>query len=518
MGYVDDESAQMSARFGRALMIAWFRRALPLAFTLIALAPTVSNAHVGSPDVIFDGKAGPYDIRVIVRVPAVVPGLADVVVRVLRGDESRVLIRPVFWRAGVAGAPAADVAKPVSAGSKLYAGQLWLMARGAYSVYVTVEGNDGSGTVVVPLVSVATARLGMSAGLAVALAALGILLIGGLITLVYAGAGESVVEPGRPMDDRRRQRARLITIVAAPVMALILFGGAKWWQSVDATYKTRMYQPLPTYADVVRLAGHPGLRFGVLDQHGNHVSLDPLIPDHGKLMHLFVIDSADMRSFAHLHPQQEGDFYTVLPPLAPGAYRLFGDVTFETGLTQTLTGTVQISRDDSLLASRTQGFDRDDAWINSAGAKRVDHAATIDTLADGSTMEWLPDSTNIRPGGETTLRFRVNDPSGSLATLEPYLGMSAHAVIARTDGSVFIHLHPAGTISFAAQQVFALRDRGDTTAKGRLQFTKDSMPHMPPITGEFSFPYIFPRSGAYRIWVQVRRNERVLTGVFDVEA
>src|SRR4029077_4904417 len=150
----------------------------------------------------------------------------------------------------------------------------------------------------VPLVSLATARLGMSAGLAVVLAALGIVLVGGLITLVYAGAGESVVEPGRQMDDRRRRRARLITIVAAPVTALILFGGAKWWQSVDATYKARMYQPLPTYAEVVRQTdGPPGLRFGVLDQHGNHVGLDPLIPDHGKLMHLFVIDSADMRSF-----------------------------------------------------------------------------------------------------------------------------------------------------------------------------------------------------------------------------
>jgi hypothetical protein len=451
-----------------------------------------------------------------VRVPSVVPGLADVVVRVLQGDESRVLIRPVYWRAGLAGAPSADVAKPVSGASKLYTGQLWLMARGAYSVYVTVEGKDGNGTVAVPLASLATARLGMSTGLAVLLAALGLVLVAALVTLVYAGAGESVVEPGRPMDERRRRRARTIAAVAAPVIAMILLGGAKWWQSVDTTYKTRMYRPLPTHADVVRNPGRPpGLYFEVVDSNGTHTVLD-LIPDHGKLMHLFVIDSASMTSFAHLHPQQRGGFYTLLPPLAPGAYRLFGDITYETGLTQTLTGTVHISHEDSVLASRTRGFDRDDAWTSDAGAKRADHTATIDTLADGSTMEWLPDSTNIRPGSETTLRFRVNDPSGSLAALQPYLGMSAHAVIARTDGSVFIHLHPAGTISFAAQQVFALRDRGDTTKTGRLKFVSDSMPQMPRMSGEFAFPYIFPRSGMYRIWVQVRRNERVLTGVFYV--
>ncbi|HKW49650.1 MAG TPA: hypothetical protein VJN70_19490, partial [Gemmatimonadaceae bacterium] len=434
-------------------MIARVQRALMLALTLIALAPSVSDAHVGSPDVIFDGKAGPYDVRVIVKVPPVVPGLADVIVRVLRGDEHRVLIRPVFWRAGVAGAPSADLAKPVSGASKLYAGQLWLMARGAYSVYVTVEGKDGNGTVAVPLVSLATARLGMSGGLAALLATLGILLVGGLITLVYAGAGESVVEPGRPMDERRRRRARIITIIAAPVMAMILFGGAKWWQSVDARYKTRMYHPLPTHAEVVfRFDRTPELRFGVVDSSGRHMSLESLIPDHGKLMHLFVIDSARMMSFAHLHPQYRGDFAALLPPLASGAYRLFGDVTYETGLTQTLTGIVHISSDDSALASRTRGFDRDDAWIDRGGATRADHAATIDTLADGSTMQWLADSTNIRAGSETTLRFQVRDPAGSLATLEPYLGMSAHAVIARTDGSVFIHLHPAGTISLAAQR------------------------------------------------------------------
>jgi hypothetical protein len=217
-----------------------------------------------------------------------------------------------------------------------------------------------------------------------------------------------------------------------------------------------------------------------------------------------------------LHPQYTGAFSSLLPPLAPGAYRLFGDVTFETGLTLTLTGNVHISRDDSVLASRTQGFDPDDAWIDAAGAKRVEHGATIDTLADGSTIAWLPDSANVSAGRITTLRFRVNDPSGRLATLEPYLGMSAHAVILRSDASVFIHLHPAGTISYAAQEAFALRDRGDTTARGRLELTHRSMASMPPVSGEFSFPYVFPRSGTYRIWVQVRRNERVLTGVFDV--
>ena len=498
-------------------MIVRTLQATALALLLVIAAPSLLDAHVGSPDVIFDGKAGPYDVRVIVRVPMVVPGLADVGVRVLNADARRVLIRPVFWRAGVAGSPSPDAAKPVAGATRMYAGQLWLMARGAYSVYVTVEGAAGTGTVTVPVMSVATGRLRMSTGLGVLLGALGVLLAAGLITIVYAGAGESVVAAGQSIDAKRQRRARTIAIIATPVVALAIFGGAKWWSNVDRLYQTRMYRPLATHASIARQADRSILLFEVVDSTGHALTLDPIVPDHGKLMHLFMIDSATMTSFAHLHPvfDETAMFSTTLPPLPPGRYRLFGDVTFETGQARTLTGSVTVTRDDSLLASSAR-IDDDDGWINAAGVERRGGSSTVDTLADGSTMEWLADANPIRAGTEATLRFRVLDRGGVIASLEPYLGMPAHAVVARTDGSVFIHLHTAGTISFAAQQVFALRDRGDTTAKGRLRLPSDSMPHAMPMTGEFSFPYIFPHAGSYRIWVQVRHGGRVLTGVFDV--
>jgi hypothetical protein len=479
---------------------------------LFVLAPTVSAAHVGSPDVIYDGKAGPYDVRVIVKVPTVVPGLAEVTVRVLHGARD-VHIRPVFWRTGLAGSPSADVAKPVAGASNLYSGQLWLMARGAYSVYVTVDGPSGSGTASVPVMSVATGRLAMGDGLRLILVALGALLVAGLITIAYVAAGEGVVEPGVDLDRPHRRRARLVACIAAPVVALALFGGAKWWQSVDRVYQTRMYHPLPTRASISR---DGTLRLEVMDSTGKQLTLDPLVPDHGKLMHLFVIDSATMTSFAHLHPMfnDTGAFATPLPPLAPGRYRLFGDITTETGQTRTLTGVVSLTKEDSIRASAERP-DADDAWIASAGAARHGTAATIDTLSDGSTMEWLADSSAIRPGRDATLRFRVRDAGGAAVTLEPYLGMVAHAVIARNDGSVFVHLHPEGTVSMAAQNVFASRDRGDTTAAGRLRVTSAVM-LATSMNGEFSVPYIFPSTGTYRIWVQVRRNGRVLTGVHNL--
>ena len=493
-------------------MMVRLGRRVALALLGVVGAPALSLAHVGSPDVIFDGKAGPYDVRVIVRVPSVVPGLAEVNVRLLHGEAATVRIRPVFWRTGASGSPSADVAKPVQGAPGLYTGQLWLMARGAYSVYVTVQGPSGTGTASVPVMSVATGRLGMSAGLSAILVALGVLLVAGLITIVYAATGESVVEPGRAVPAAGRRRARIVGIIAVPVMAIVLFGGARWWQVVDESYQQRMYRPYVARASVAREARKPVLRL--------EATLDPLIPDHGKLMHLFVIDSARMTGFAHLHPSavDSSTFSAVLPPLPPGSYRLYGDVTFETGQTNTLLGAVRLTSADSAAAVAAGPTDPDDAWRVAGGVPRRDHIASLDTLEDGSTMEWLADPTRVRPGEDVTLRFRVRAPGGASATLEPYLGMAAHAVIARTDGSVFVHLHPAGTVSMAAQEVFALRDRGDTTPTGHLRVPNDDsmMQHAMRVPDEVSFPYVFPRSGTYRLWVQVRRAGRVLTGVFDL--
>jgi hypothetical protein len=50
-------------------------------FAALILA-AMSMAHVGSPDTFFGGRAGPYDVRISVRLPGVIPGRAQVTVRV----------------------------------------------------------------------------------------------------------------------------------------------------------------------------------------------------------------------------------------------------------------------------------------------------------------------------------------------------------------------------------------------------------------------------------------------------
>jgi len=86
------------------------------------------------------------------------------------------------------------------------------------------------------------------------------------------------------------------------------------------------------------------------------------------------------------------------------------------------------------------------------------------------------------------------------------MGMAAHLVVTTHDGSVFAHLHPAGSVSMAAMQKFADGASADPHAG-----------HDMPLEGAVAVPYAFPKAGPYRIFVQIKRGGQVKTAAFDVD-
>ena len=487
-------------------------RAARSAFAL-ALA-VVLAAHVGSPDVFRSGKAGPYDVDVMVRPPQVVPGIAGIFVRVADSGVTHVTVRPVFWRAGSKGAPSADEAKPVKGSPGSYAGQLWLMAGGSYSVHVTVSGAAGQGTLVVPVVAVATGQLGLSAGLRWLLIALGTLLVAGVITAVHAAVGESQVPPGEPVPSSRRRRAWIGAAIATPLMALLTFGGAKWWQAEARAYARTLYRPMRTETTVRDSAGVPTLVLRIVDSTWNARYVSPLMPDHGKMSHLFLarIDTAGV--LAHLHPRLEdaATLSTALPPLPAGRYRVFADVVHETGFQRTLADSLALSAPLSPLGA--ERLDPDDAWFEGPMAVLP---ARADVQLGDVIVSWAGDHAPAT-GKTGVLRFTLRGATGGAVRVEPYLGMAGHAVVMREDGGVYIHLHPSGTAAMASELAFALRDRGDTTTDGRLRLTGAEMPMAAEETlGELRFPYAFPSAGRYRVWVQLRVRGTVRTAGWVVD-
>src|SRR5438093_11793559 len=112
-----------------------FSGTVRLALWLVLLGLTVSGeAHIGSPNVFFEGQAGPYPVRIVIRPPPVIPGLAEVAVRISTNGVRRVTALPMRWNTGRQGAPPPDEALPVRGETNLFSTELWFMQGGAQSV------------------------------------------------------------------------------------------------------------------------------------------------------------------------------------------------------------------------------------------------------------------------------------------------------------------------------------------------------------------------------------------------
>ena len=464
-------------------------------------------AHVGSPDTFFAGPAGPYNIRVSVRLPGVIPGRAQVTVRIPDSKDAgayRIGIRAGQWNVGLKGAPPAEVVAPVPGDPTLYAGEIWFMTANSYQMAVDVEGPSGSGTAMIPVMAIATADKAMPSWLGGVLAALGVLLTLGLLTLIGAAVRESVLAPGEEPDTRRRWRARLATAGTCVLAALILWGGSAWWEAEASAYRTFVvYRPFASTAAVIDRDGSPALSLGIRDPRWTAKRFpgsryNALLPDHGKLMHLFLVREEGLGAFAHLHPVARSaaamDFDAALPALPPGRYRVYGDIVHESGYSQTLATSVDIG---SNVSTRTTATDSDDSWFAGATA-----TGTSFDLGDGTQLVWSKPSAPIAAGEESVLDLSVRDAGGAVTTVEPYMGMAAHVIVASHDHSVFAHLHPSGSISMAALQKFSA--------------SPDHSAHAGSIEGRVEVPYAFPQAGTYRMWVQVRRSGQVRTAAFDV--
>ena len=482
-------------RFLRAPMGWWW--------LLLAILGSVSAlAHIGSPGVFFEGVAGPYPVRVIIQPPEVVPGLARISVRVHEGRIDRVGALPVRWDAGRQGAPPPDLATPVPGETNLFRTELWLMDSGAYSVFVEVEGSLGEGTAIVPLNSLSTRRLEMPRWMGGAFLAAGLVLMFLLVMLVGAAVRESVLPPGEAPPRKRRLRAAVCQGVAFVFLCGLLWVGKRWWDHVDADFRNnRLFTPVKMASVFTNTPAGGRLLLSFNPNTREWRDHTPIVPDHGKRMHLFLVREPDLSAFAHLHPEQlsETNFAAALPGLPAGDYTVYGDITHESGLTQTLLSKVTLPDG----AGDGSGLDPDDSWW----IKPASETAAADSTPQGATLRWL-NQREFSAGADASLEFEWIAADGKPAPIEPYMGMWSHAVIRSQDGSVFTHLHPLGTISMAAQELFA--EREEAAVAGEPIEVICGRPDR-----ELSFPYAFPKPGEYRIWVQVKSLGEIFTFPFE---
>ena len=201
----------------------------------------------------------------------------------------------------------------------------------------------------------------------------------------------------------------------------------------------------------------------------------PLMPDHGHLMHLFLIRTPQMDRFYHLHPVPDkgGVFLDDLPPIAAGHYQVFADIVRVSGFPDTLSSQIDIpettgkplSGDDSTASAPPISPDtqntKDASRANAKDTKGANAQETSDaqasltsSLPDGTRMIWEHTPGSLPANQLLWFKFRLDDANGKpVANLEPYMGMAGHAEFVRSDLSVFAHVHPDGSVPMAAVQL-----------------------------------------------------------------
>ncbi len=473
------------------------RRLLPCLLWAAVCVP----AHVGSPDVYFDGKAGPYTLYVTIRPPAVIPGVAEIEIRSASADVRELRITPLpLTGEGARFAPTPDLAQPSRQDPQFYTGSLWMMAHGSWQVRVQARGERGVGEFSVPVPAVALRTGRMQPGMGVLLAALGLLLSAGVVSIVGAAVRESQLEPGAEVSPGLRRRARVAMSSAAVLVGAILYLGNLWWSAEAGTYDRYIYKPLEMTASLAE-AGRLELRLrdpGWVRQR----KLDDFIPDHGHLMHMFLVRLPDLERLWHLHPEmkQTGVFTHELPELPAGRYQIFADLVHGNGFPETIVAEIE------LPAIAGKPLAGDDSTGSGPALSQKPADGVVAALPDGARMIWERTLEPFRVRERHTFRFRVEEADGTPAqNMELYMGMPGHAVFVKTDRKVFAHVHPSGSVPMAALNL--------TVGAAADPHAGHAMAALPPVV---SFPYGFPQAGDYRIYVQVKRAGKVETGVFDV--
>jgi hypothetical protein len=499
---------RLDAQGATVIVMQKVKHAFALLFFSCLLFCPAAWPHVGSPDVYYEAMAGPYKLFVTVRMPQMIPGIAQIEVRSLEGAVSDIEIVPLrVIGEGSTTAPPSDRMTRSPEDQQFFTGKLWLMESGSLQVRMEVFGAQGNAELAVPVPAYAQRTLRMQKSTGVLLAGLMVFLTLSLISIFGAAAREGQLEPGAEIPPVKQSRARIAMAVAGVAVVGILFLGNMWWSSIaTANANEKVYKAPPVEVSLAN-GNELVLKMGASPWHEQRkqMQLDTIIPDHGHLMHLFLIRMPEMDDFYHLHPDESavGTFTERMPPVSGGSYAVFADIVRESGFPDTMT-----SKIDLPAAEKAAPITGDDSATVAPKISTVHGNITTAPLGAADHVEWELDAHTLQAQKPTLLRFRVRDKDGAPAKdLEPYMGMAGHLVILRRNLSVFAHVHPAGSVPMAA---LMLLEKPSPSGSGSMA----GMQHG-AVTNEITFPYGFPQAGDYRLFLQVKRAGQVQTAVFD---
>lgn len=480
-----------------------------LSLVCLVLFPAAAFAHVGSRDVFEQVTAGPYKLFVTVRVPAAIPGVARVEVKSSGARADAIGISSALMAAAaptrLAQAPMLrDTGDPAS-----FSGNVWLGAAGSWEIRFAISGADGERTAAVPVPAVAQSNMTTERSLAFILGMLALLLLIGAVAITVASLRDAGLAANRASARTLRLRTLAGGAATLAAVALLIWAGTAWWRGARNGYRPLGLKPIlkGNQLDLNVIA------YTASNKAGPSRPNDDFLPDHGHLMHLYMIHWPQMDAVFHLHPVQAtaGDFRISLPAMPGGEYRLFGDVVHRNGFPETLVASLRVPAN---MPGGPLGADNAEGRPQSLDRGML---GAVCRLPDGYTMVWDRPA-EVTANTAYSFRFRLLDPQGRpVKDMQPYLGMAGHAAFVKTDGTVFAHTHPEGSAAMAAMMLAEKSSSGGMgISMNMAMHSEQTAMDSQPMSNVVEFPYGFPSRGRYRIFIQMKHGTTVETGTFDV--
>lgn len=237
---------------------------------------------------------------------------------------------------------------------------------------------------------------------------------------------------------------------------------------------------------------------------------------HTQVMHVVGV-SSDLQDFIHVHPTlaPNGTLSVSAPIGRAQPYKFFFEYDPKGAAAGQQTSRASLRPVGAqnvapALASSTNIFDGSRARTSNAGTTtRVE----MQRLADAMIM----------PGMETTLRVAVKTSTGAAATdLVEWLGMPGHAIILSEDTSTFIHAHamhptaPSAVDGGAASSSSGGGHGGHGGHGGGGSASDAGSSTATSASNILDIDVTFPRAGLYKVFVQTKRADTVITAPFVV--
>ncbi|MEU9454810.1 hypothetical protein [Streptomyces sp. NPDC048277] len=286
----------------------------------------------------------------------------------------------------------------------------------------------------------------------------------------------------------------------------------------------------------VRAGTVDDLTFSVTDT-STGLPVDDIVVHDGALVHLIVIGPSGQ--LWHLHPVMTGAGTYEVPLTLPeaghyavsaefarrgGGVQLVRSATGIDAANGTDSGTGSGSASGSASASASASGSASASASGSAGAASTAvaavHSGPGTQTVDGVRVRLTASS--LVAGKAAVLTARV----GGDATLQPWLGMLGHMIVAgpvpssgtavgqaAQNAEVWAHSHSMGAVSddMAGMDMNSSTDMSSMSGLTSVNGDSTADETVAAYGPDISFVYTFPKAGSYRIWIQAERDDTILT-------